>query len=48
MIQKKIINKEILIDVLQRAVNKKVLKVGAGGSTGSIFTLDFGDRLVKK
>jgi len=34
--------------VLDSMTNKKVLKVNAGGSTGSIFSLDIGDNLIKE
>jgi hypothetical protein len=40
-------NNSDLHRILQGAINKKVLKVNAGG-TGSIFSLDIGNKLVKK
>lgn len=40
-------NNTDLHKILQGAINKKVLKVNAGG-TGSIFSLDIGGELIKK
>jgi len=40
-------NNSELHKVLQEAINKKVLKVNAG-STGSIFSIDIGDKLIKE
>jgi hypothetical protein len=34
--------------ILLGAVNKKVLQVNAGGFTGSIFSIDIGDKLIKE
>jgi len=37
-----------LTEILQGLIGKEILKVGAGGSTGSIFSLDIGEKLIKE
>lgn len=34
--------------LIDKFIGKKVLKVNAGGSTGSVFSLDIGDELISK
>jgi hypothetical protein len=39
---------ESVKSLLSNLIGKKVLKVNAGGSTGSVFSLDIGDRLISE